>query len=52
MGDQVIQVVNIGLSGVSVESYINDITPVSSTNKTPPRYNWNIVESGVKHHNS
>jgi hypothetical protein len=28
-------------------------TPVSSTNKTawPPRYNWNIVESGVKHHN-
>ena len=24
--------------------------PVSSTNKTePPRYNWNIVESGVKH---
>jgi len=27
-------------------------TPVSSTNKTwPPWYNWNIVESGVKHHN-
>jgi hypothetical protein len=27
-------------------------TPVSSTNKTEwsPRYNWNIVESGVKHH--
>jgi hypothetical protein len=26
-------------------------SPVSSTNKTwPPRYNWNIVESGVKHH--
>ena len=25
---------------------------VSSTNKTrQPRYNWNIVESGVKHHN-
>jgi hypothetical protein len=26
-------------------------TPVSSTNKTPPRYNWNIVESSVKRHN-
>jgi len=26
-------------------------TLVSSTNKTdPPRYNWNIVKSGVKHH--
>ena len=28
-------------------------TPVSSTNKTeswPPRHNWNIVESGIKHH--
>ena len=26
-------------------------TPVSSTHKTlPPRYNWNIVESGAKHH--
>jgi hypothetical protein len=25
-------------------------TPVSSTS-WPPRYNWNIVESGVKHHN-
>ena len=24
-------------------------TPVSSTNKTE-KYNWNIVESGVKHH--
>jgi hypothetical protein len=25
--------------------------PVSSTRKTwPPRYNWNIAESGVKHH--
>ena len=25
--------------------------PVSSTNKNwPPRYNWNIVEGGVKHH--
>ena len=29
-------------------------TPVSSTNKLnwPPRYNWNVVESGIKHHNS
>ena len=26
-------------------------TPVSSTNKTEPWYNWNIVESGIKHHN-
>jgi hypothetical protein len=27
-------------------------TPVSFTNKTdPPRYNWNIAKSGVKHHN-
>ena len=27
-------------------------TRVSSTNKTyQPRYNWNFVESGVKHHN-
>ena len=26
-------------------------TPISSTNKNwPPPYNWNIVESGVKHH--
>ena len=27
-------------------------TPVSYTNRTawPPRYSWNIVESGVKHH--
>ena len=25
-------------------------TPVSSTNKTDGQYNWNIVESGVKHH--
>jgi hypothetical protein len=26
-------------------------SPVSSTNKTDmPRYNWNIVESGVKHY--
>ena len=26
-------------------------TPVSSTNKNwPPRYQWNIFESGVKHH--
>ena len=25
--------------------------PVSSTNKNlPPQYNWNIVESGIKHH--
>jgi hypothetical protein len=24
-------------------------SPVSSTNKTE-RYNWNIVESGIKHH--
>ena len=24
--------------------------PVSSTNKTPTWYSWNIVESGVKHH--
>ena len=24
--------------------------PVSSTKKKSPRYNWNIVESGVKHH--
>ena len=26
-------------------------TPVSSTN-WPPQYNWNIVESGIKHHNA
>jgi hypothetical protein len=25
-------------------------TPIFSTNKTESRYNWNIVESGVKHH--
>jgi hypothetical protein len=24
--------------------------PVSSINKTESRYNWNIVESGVKYH--
>jgi hypothetical protein len=24
-------------------------TPASSTNKTVPRYNWNIVKSGIKH---
>ena len=31
--------------------WISPATPVSSTNKNwPPRYNWNIVESGVKHH--
>jgi hypothetical protein len=28
-------------------------TPVSSINKTEPSwYNWNCVESGIKHHNS
>ena len=27
-------------------------TPASSTKKNlPPQYNWNIIESGVKHHN-
>jgi hypothetical protein len=26
-------------------------TPVYSTNNWPPQYNWNIVESGVKHYN-
>jgi hypothetical protein len=27
-------------------------TPVSSTNKTDrQRYSWNIVESGIQHHN-
>jgi hypothetical protein len=26
-------------------------TPVSSTNKTDTQYSWNIVESGIKHHN-
>ena len=27
-------------------------SPVSSTNRTVrPRYNWNIVESGIKHQN-
>jgi hypothetical protein len=26
-------------------------TLVSFTNKTVPRYNWNIVESGIQHHN-
>jgi hypothetical protein len=25
-------------------------TPVSSTNKTDCHDNWNIVESGIKHH--
>jgi hypothetical protein len=25
-------------------------TPVFSTNKTDSRYNWNMVESGIKHH--
>jgi hypothetical protein len=27
-------------------------TQVFPTNKTPPRYNWNIVESDVKYHKS
>ena len=27
-------------------------TPVSSTNKPDPQYNWNIVERRVKHHNN
>jgi hypothetical protein len=31
-------------------SVVSPGTPVSSTNKTAPWYNWNIVESGVKHH--
>ena len=31
-------------------SVVFQSTLVSSTNKTQPRYNWNIVESGVKHH--
>ena len=26
------------------------VTPVSPPKKWPPRYNWNIVESDVKHH--
>jgi hypothetical protein len=26
-------------------------SPVSSTNQTDSQYNWNIVESGAKHHN-
>ena len=31
--------------------WFSSSTPVSSTNKTcPPRCNWNIAESGVKHH--
>ena len=35
-----------------VDRWFSLDTPVSSTNKNlPPRYNWNIVESGVKQYN-
>jgi hypothetical protein len=40
------------LSGRDAQHYV--IKFVSdlrvSINETPPRYNWNIVESGIKHH--
>jgi hypothetical protein len=38
-------------SNVSPGQWFSLGISVSSTNKTwPPQYNWNIVESGVKHH--
>ena len=33
-----------------VRDLVGGFTPDSSTNKTG-RYNWNIVESDIKHHN-
>jgi len=37
----------------ATDRWFSPCTPVFSTNKTDrhPRYSWNIVESGVKHHN-
>jgi hypothetical protein len=31
-------------------SVVSPGTPLSSTNRTDYQHNWNIVESGVKHH--
>jgi hypothetical protein len=37
---------------LTVGQWFSSGTPVSSTNKTVwPKYNWNIVQSGVKHLN-
>jgi hypothetical protein len=40
------------LSWLAVDQWFSPGALVSSTNKTarPPRYNWYIVKSGVKHH--
>ena len=39
------------VSDLATSWWFSQGTPVSSTNKHwPPRYNWNIVESGIKHH--
>jgi hypothetical protein len=33
--------------------WFSTVTPVSTTNIFwPPRYNWNIVENGIKHNNT
>jgi hypothetical protein len=33
-----------------VIKFVNDVRQVSGFLRFPPQYNWNIVESGVKHH--
>ena len=37
---------------LTTDWWFSPCTPVSPTSKSwPPRYSWNIVECGVKHHN-
>ena len=40
----------IEILNVEQQDWFSLGTPVSSTNITDSQYNWNIVESGVKHH--
>jgi hypothetical protein len=35
---------------LAADRWLSPGPPISSTNITTPRYNWNIVVSGVKHH--
>jgi len=38
--------------GLAAALWLSQCTPVSFSKKNwPPRYNWNIFESGIKHHN-
>ena len=39
------------LQGLETCRWFSPGTPISSTNKTESRNNWNTVESGFKHHN-